>query len=216
MKAQPAGWNEANVMYVVGLTGGIGSGKTAVSGRFERLGVVVVDADVVAREVVEPGSLALARIRHHFGDTVIGVDGELDRTALRRIVFSDAEARRWLESLLHPLIGERILQQLDQAPGPYAVLASPLLVESGHVSICNRVLVVDAPETVQLERTVRRDPSSAEEVQRIMASQASRQQRLEAADDVIDNSGDEAALDLQVELLHRRYTELGAINRGDP
>ena len=206
-------------MFVVGLTGGIGSGKSAVSRRFERLGVTVVDADLVAREVVEPGTLALARIRHHFGESVIQADDSLDRTALRHIVFNDPEARRWLESLLHPLIGERILQQLDQAPGPYAILVSPLLVESGYTSICNRILVVDVPEAVQLERTLRRDPSSADEVRRIMATQASREHRLEAADDVIDNSGDEAVLDRRVEALHEHYRTLStsrtALDHGD-
>ena len=195
-------------MFIVGLTGGIGSGKTAVSRRFEALGIVVVDADVIAREVVEPGTPALAQIREHFGAEIIRPDGSLDRAALRRIVFSDAEAKRWLEALLHPLIGDETLRQLNTAPGPYVLLASPLLVESGQTAICDRVLVVDVPEAVQLQRTMQRDSNDAEQVRRIIASQATREQRLEAADDVVDNSADEAALDGQVAALHQRYTEL--------
>lgn len=195
-------------MFIVGLTGGIGSGKTAVSRRFEALGITVVDADVVAREVVEPGTPALAQIRAHFGAEVLLPDGQLDRAALRRIVFSDPEAKRWLEALLHPLIGSETLRQLDSAPGPYVLLASPLLVESGQTSICNRVLVVDAPEAVQLQRTMQRDTNDVEQVRRIIASQATREQRLAAADDVIDNSGAEAALDAQVAALHQQYLEL--------
>lgn len=195
-------------MFIVGLTGGIGSGKTAVSRRFEALGITVVDADVVAREVVEPGTPALAQIREHFGAEVLLPDGQLDRAALRRIVFSDPEAKRWLEALLHPLIGSETLRQLDSAPGPYVLLASPLLVESGQTSICNRVLVVDVPEAVQLQRTMQRDTNDVEQVRRIIASQATREQRLAAADDVIDNSGAEAALDAQVAALHQQYLEL--------
>lgn len=195
-------------MFIVGLTGGIGSGKTAVSRRFEALGITVVDADVVAREVVEPGTPALAQIRAHFGAEVLLPDGQLDRAALRRIVFSDPEAKRWLEALLHPLIGSETLRQLDSAPGPYVLLASPLLVESGQTSICSRVLVVDVPEAVQLQRTMQRDTNDVEQVRRIIASQATREQRLAAADDVIDNSGAEAALDAQVAALHQQYLEL--------
>lgn len=195
-------------MFVVGLTGGIGSGKTAVSHRFEKLGVTVVDADVVAREVVEPGMPALEHIRKRFGDAVMQADGQLDRAALRRRVFAEPDARAWLEALLHPLIGERTQEQLRQAPGPYVVLVSPLLVESGRTNICQRVLVVDVPESLQRERTMRRDANRAEEVERIMAAQATREERLAAADDVIDNSGDESALDAQVATLHQRYLDL--------
>lgn len=195
-------------MFIVGLTGGIGSGKTAVSRRFEAKGITVVDADVVAREVVEPGTPALAQIRAHFGAEVMQPDGQLDRAALRRIVFSDPEAKHWLEALLHPLIGSETLRQLNDAPGPYVMLASPLLVESGQTSICHRVLVVDVPEAVQLQRTMQRDANDAGQVRRIIASQATREQRLAAADDVIDNSGEETALDAQVAILHQQYLEL--------
>lgn len=200
-------------MLVVGLTGGIGSGKSAVSRRFEQLGIQVVDADQVARQVVEPGTPALAAIREHFGDDILQGDGQLDRAALRRIVFSDTAAKQWLEATLHPRIGEEIQRQLAAAPGPYVILASPLLVESGQTRLCHRILVVDVPEAIQIERTMHRDDNDAAQVERIMASQASRDQRLEAADDVIDNSGAEAALDPQVERLHQRYLALAGEHR---
>ncbi len=194
-------------MLVIGVTGGIGSGKSAVTRRFAALGVDVIDADVVAREVVEPGTPALDAIREHFGEGVMQGE-QLDRAALRQRIFSDPDAKLWLEALLHPLIGEELLRQLAAARSPYAILVSPLLVESGQHVLCQRVLVVDVPESVQLQRTMQRDTNDAVQVRRIMASQASREQRLARADDVIDNSGEEAALDGQVQRLHRRYLDL--------
>jgi dephospho-CoA kinase len=201
-------------MLVVGLTGGIGSGKTAVSDRFAERGVTVVDADQASRAVVEPGRDALARIAEHFGDDVIAADGTLDRARLRSRVFEDADERRWLEALLHPLIGAEIEAQLAAADSAYAMLVSPLLIESGQVRFVDRILVVDVPEDVQIERTCARDDNDEAQVRAIMAAQASREDRLARADDVVDNDGPIRALDEQVERLHRRYLALAAEGSG--
>ncbi len=195
-------------MLVIGITGGIGSGKTAVSDRFAARGIVVVDADLAARVVVEPGRPALDAIREHFGDAVIGTDGSLDRAALRSKVFADPAERRWLEQLLHPLIGEEIRNDLQAAVSPYAVLVSPLLFEAGQVTLVDRVLVVDVPEDLQVERTAARDGNSAEQVRAIMAAQADRNTRLARADDVIVNDRGLDELDAAVEALHQGYLEL--------
>lgn len=204
-------------MFVVGVTGGIGSGKTAVTNAFAALGIDIVDADVASRVVVEPGTTALAQIAQHFGPAILQADGSLDRAALRKIVFADADAKRWLEQLLHPLIGAEIRRQLDTARSPYAIFVSPLLVESSQRQLCDRLLVVDVPESVQLTRTMSRDNNDAEQVQRIIAAQASRQQRLALADDVIENTGTLEALQQRVAELHRGYLELAQTrhNGGD-
>lgn len=194
-------------MFVVGLTGGIGSGKTAVSDRFATLGITVVDADVVSREVVEPGTEALQQIQSHFGDSVLLADGHLDRAQLRSLIFSQPEQKAWLESLLHPLIGTEVHRQLEAAQSPYVIFVSPLLVESGQRAICNRLIVVDVPEAVQLARTVERDGNSEEQVQSIISSQASRQQRLEAATDVLENSGSLEQLYAAVDALHQVFLQ---------
>jgi dephospho-CoA kinase len=194
--------------YVIGLTGGIGSGKTAVSDYFAQLGVTVVDADVAARVVVEKGRPALAQIAEHFGSHILQADGTLDRAQLRTEVFKDPGARRWLESLLHPLIRQEIQDGLDNATSPYALLVSPLLVESGQNKLTQRVLVVDVPEELQLQRTINRDNNSPDQVKAIMAAQASRQQRLDNADDVIVNDGTLEQLHQQVEALHLKYLGL--------
>lgn len=194
--------------YVVGLTGGIGSGKSAVSERFEALGICIVDADLASRAVLAPGTPAVAQIAERFGPHLVREDGSLDRAALRQAVFTDPEARRWLESLTHPLIGAYQRERLAAADSPYAVLVSPLLVESGQARRCNRVLVVDVPEALQIERTMRRDGNSEAQVRAILAAQASRQQRLAAADDVIVNDRDLAHLDAEVAKLHKLYLEL--------
>ena len=192
-------------MYVIGITGGIGSGKTAVSDRFAERGITIVDADVASRTVVEPGRPALARIAEHFGDALIAQDGSLDRAALRAKVFADEGERRWLEALLHPLIAEEIQRGLLEATSPYAMLASPLLVEAGQDRYVDRVLVVDVPEDVQLARTMERDGNSEEQVRRIIAAQSARSDRLARADDVIENTGSLADLDAAVAALHERY-----------
>ncbi|MCC5873429.1 MAG: dephospho-CoA kinase [Gammaproteobacteria bacterium] len=197
-------------MLVIGITGGIGSGKTAVSDRFAARGIVVVDADLASRVVVEPGRPALDAIREHFGNEVIHADGSLDRAALRSKVFADASERRWLEQLLHPLIGEEIRNGLQAAASPYAVLVSPLLFEAGQVTLVDRVLVVDVPEDLQVERTAARDGNSAEQVRAIMAAQTDRSTRLAKADDVIVNDRGLDELDAAVEALHQHYLKLAA------
>ncbi len=194
--------------FIVGLTGGIGSGKTAVSDYFSALGVAVVDADVCARLVVEPARPALAQIAEHFGDAVMQADGYLNRAALRAIVFKDRVARRWLEKLLHPLIFEEIRAQLQGATSTYTLLVSPLLVEAGQNTLCQRILVVDAPETAQIERSMVRDGNSAEQIKAIMATQAAREERLAHADDVISNDGDMQTLKDKVSTLHLFYLQL--------
>lgn len=197
-------------MLVVGVTGGIGSGKSAVSQRFEDRGVTVVDADVVAREVVEPGTAALQAIAEHFGPDVLTASGALDRAALRQVVFADDAERKWLEQLLHPLIGEEIVRQLNGARSEYAMLVSPLLIETAQRELCDRILVVDVPEAVQVERTMARDGNTREQVERIIASQADRQRRLDSADDVIANDGPLEELDRKVAELHKMYLDIAA------
>ncbi len=199
--------------YVIGLTGGIGSGKTAVSDHFETLGITVVDADIASRTVVEKGRPALDQIAAHFGDDFLLPDGSLDRAKLRTAIFSDAAEKQWLEQLLHPLIRDEIINGLDNAASDYAILVSPLLIESDQHQLTQRVLVVDVPETLQLERTTQRDNNSAEQVKAIMASQASRQQRLDHADDVISNDGTLEQLQAQVENCHQRYITLAKAHR---
>jgi len=195
---------------VIGLTGGIGSGKSAVSKCFEALGITVVDADVAARVVVEPGQPALAEIAAHFGPGVIAGDGTLDRAALRSIVFAEPAERRWLESVTHPAIGREIQRGLREAKSPYAILVSPLLLEAGQDALAHRVLVVDVSEQTQLERTMRRDDNPEAQVRAIIASQIDRRARLARADDVIVNDGRLEDLEPRVLELHRRYLELAA------
>lgn len=194
--------------FIVGLTGGIGSGKTAASNHFERLGVPVVDADVVAREVVEPGTPALAAIAEHFGPEVIDAEGRLDRAALRKRVFDQPQERLWLESLLHPLIRLRIIEQLEAAQGPYVILVSPLLLETDQHKLVDRVLLVDVPEHLQIERTMLRDANSREQVEAILRAQSARSFKQERASDIIVNDQDLNHLHQQVEQLHLRYLEL--------
>ena len=199
---------------VVGLTGGIGSGKTAVSDRFEALGIKVVDADIAARVVVEPGQPALEEIEAYFGAEMINADGTLDRAALRKRVFADETERRKLESITHPHINRHIAAELARAESPYAILAHPILIETGQTAVCDRVLVVDVPEQLQIERTMARDDNPESQVRAIMAAQASREERLAAADDVIVNDRDVTHLDSEVARLHAFYLELAAQKSG--
>ena len=192
---------------VIGVTGGIGSGKSAVTRCFEDLGITVVDADIAARIIVEPGGSALAAIAGHFGDGIILADGSLDRAALRERVFSDAAERRWLEQLTHPLIGQEIRRQLDGASSPYAILSSPLLLETSQREMVDCVVVVDVPEELQLQRAASRDANSEEQIRRIMAAQMPREQRVELADIIIDNSQPLAELDAIVEELHKEFLQ---------
>jgi dephospho-CoA kinase len=190
---------------VVGITGGIGSGKSAVTQRFERLGITVVDADVAARVVVEPGTPALAAIAEHFGADILQADGTLDRAALRRRVFADDAERRWLEQLTHPLIGQEIVDQIAASRSPYTILSSPLLLDTSQKALVDCVVVVDVPEALQLQRTMDRDSNDEAQVRRIMAAQLGREARLERADMVIDNSRSLDELGQQVEELHKEF-----------
>lgn len=194
--------------WILGLTGGIGSGKSAVAQHFIDLGIHLVDADHAARWVVEPGRPALVKIAERFGPQVLQADGSLDRTALRQLVFQDEAQRRWLESLLHPLIFQEIAQYLARAESPYAILVSPLLVESGQHRITQRVLVVDAPEHLQLQRSMARDNSSEEQIRAILRAQTSREERLRHAHDVLTNDKDLTWLKGEVERLHQFYLTL--------
>jgi len=193
---------------IIGLTGGIGSGKSAVSRIFEDNNITVVDADVVAREVVEPGQPALAQIAEHFGNSIITSEGALDRAALRVLIFKDKSERKWLEYLLHPLIREEIIKQLKQSRSPYSILSSPLLLETDQHSMVNRILVVDVPIEVQIERTIDRDNNSLEQVEAIISSQSSRDFKQQKADDIILNTGTIESLHEKVSALHLRYLQL--------
>lgn len=190
---------------VVGITGGIGSGKSAVTRRLEQHGITVVDADVVARLVVEPGTPALAQIAEHFGADILQADGTLDRAALRARVFRDESERRWLERLTHPLIGQEIVDQINASRSPYTVLSSPLLLDTSQKALVECVVVVDVPEELQVARTAQRDNNDEAQVKRIMAAQLGREARLALADIVVDNSGSLADLELQVDELHKEF-----------
>ena len=196
---------------IIGLTGGIGSGKSTVARAFEALGAAWVDADDVAREIVLPGEPALSAIKQHFGEQVIHSDGTLNRAALREIIFQSPEQRLWLESVTHPNIRERIMQHLTQlkAQGaPYVLLVSPLLFESGQNALVDRTIVIDVPQALQVARTLQRDGVSESQVHAILAAQLPREQRLAQADDVIDNSRDHASMMAQVAKLDQRYRHL--------
>jgi dephospho-CoA kinase len=193
---------------IVGLTGGIGSGKTAVSDRFAASGIKIVDADIASRVVVEHGQPALAQIAEHFGADILQSDGTLDRASLREKIFATPSERRWLEQLLHPLINEYVFAELDNAESDYAMLTNPLLFETGHYKRCKRILVVDVPVELQVQRTVQRDSNSESQVRAIIAAQISREDRLAKADDVIVNDKDLIHLDIEVERLHAKYLAL--------
>ena len=190
---------------IVGITGGIGSGKSAVTQRFEQHGITVVDADLAARVIVEPGKPALSAIAEHFGQDMIQADGALDRAALRQRVFADDNERLWLEQLTHPLIGQEILDQLAASRSPYTILSSPLLLETSQKDLVDCVVVVDVPEETQLARTMRRDNNDEAQVKRIMAAQIAREDRVRQADIVIDNSRTLEELDDLVEELHKEF-----------
>ena len=194
--------------FVVGITGGIGSGKSAVTARLEEHGITVVDADIVAREVVEPGTPVLDAIVNHFGSDILMPNGALNRAALRKIVFETPAEREWLESVTHPAIREGIATQLAAATSAYVVLSSPLLLESSQNSFAQYVVVVDVPEEVQLKRTCARDNNDETLVRSIMAAQLSRTERCAKADLVIDNSGDLEALKVKVDDLHQSLLKL--------
>ena len=192
----------------IGLTGGIASGKSTVTQRFAELGVPVIDADVASRRVVEPGTPGLAQVVERFGARVLA-DGQLDRRALRNLIFKDSSLRQALDAILHPLIRAEMERETAQAQGPYVIMAIPLLVEGrGSAKRVDRVLVVDADETLQMQRLQARDGSSEQQAREILASQASRAARLSQADDVLLNAGTVAELRQAVDRLHEQYLQL--------
>jgi len=197
-------------VYRIGLTGGIASGKSTVANLFAALGITIVDTDLLAREVVAPGSALLPRIAGHFGAQVLQKDGSLDRAALRSRVFANPAERQWLERLTHPAIRELTDKRCESATSDYVIVAIPLLVETAGAERFDRVLVVDCSPEIQLARLQARDGTTRAEAQRMLAAQATREQRLAVADDVITNDGDLAALREQVEKLHRQYLKLAS------
>lgn len=199
---------QPRVPFLIGLTGGIGCGKSTVSDLFRDLGVEIIDADEISRQFTASNSPLLPELVDHFGEQVLLPGNRLDRASLRQLVFSNPEEKAWLESLLHPLIRDEIQQQISKCIGPYAIVSVPLLFESGHYEFLNRILVVDLPESLQLARAAQRDENSTEQVQQIMNNQVNRQQRLDWADDIIDNSGTRDALAEQVHQLHAKYLTL--------
>ena len=196
--------------FVIGLTGGIASGKTAASNTFKALGIDIVDADVIAREVVAPNQPALIAIQDYFGKELITPTGELDRAALRKRVFENQADQEWLNGLLHPAIRERMMAQINASQSAYVILVVPLLIENGLQALTNRVLVIDVPETTQLKRAVERDKCEENVIKNIMKSQADRQHRLELADDVVVNDKDLSHLQAQINVLHKNYLTLSA------
>lgn len=191
--------------WVLGLTGGIGSGKSAVSAIFEELGIQVVDADIIAREVVEPGSVGLTKITAHFGDEILTRNGTLDRAKLRAIIFADESQKQWLNNLLHPLIRESMLSQLKQATSNYVILVAPLLFENGLEKYCNHTLLIDVPVDVQITRTTARDNVSVELAKQIIASQMSRADKQQKAGDILDNNRPLEEVKTDVQKLHEKY-----------
>ncbi|WP_058912263.1 dephospho-CoA kinase [Entomohabitans teleogrylli] len=198
------------MVYTVALTGGIGSGKTTVANAFSRSGITVVDADVIARQVVEPGQPALDAIVQHFGQQILHEDGTLDRRALRDLIFSSPQEKNWLNQLLHPLIQQQTRHELESASSPYALWVVPLLVENQLQERANRILVVDVSLQTQIQRTMARDNVSREQVLNILAAQATREARLSIADDVINNDGAPESIIPDVARLHQHYLLLAS------
>ncbi|MEC8741366.1 MAG: dephospho-CoA kinase [Pseudomonadota bacterium] len=202
-------------MFVVGLTGGIGSGKSTVAGMFAALEIDLIDADVAAREVVAPGTTALAEIVEHFGPDILMADGSLDRRGLRRIIFHQRQEKHWLETLLHPLIRRWLTQQISDRRSAYCLLISPLLLETGQAEMVDRILVVDVSVETQIARTLARDGGEESTVRAIIAAQIGRNQRLEHGDDIIDNDLPLQTLRQRVETLHQQYLTLAKAKRNE-
>ena len=200
--------NNAITPLRIGLTGGIGSGKSTVADMFAELGAIVIDTDVIAREVVMPGQPALSEIRDAFGDEFIREDGTLDRAALRQLIFSDDTARSNLEAIVHPRIGQETVRQATEADGPYLIIVVPLLTDSPLKHFVDRIVVVDCDEDTQIRRLLNRETESAAQARRILTSQATREERLAIADDVIRNDGDLESTSTQVAALHHGYLAL--------
>ena len=199
-------------MFVVGLTGGIGSGKSTVAGMLE---IDLIDADVAAREVVAPGTTALAEIVEHFGPDILMADGSLDRRGLRRIIFHQRQEKHWLETLLHPLIRRWLTQQISDRRSAYCLLISPLLLETGQAEMVDRILVVDVSVETQIARTLARDGGEESTVRAIIAAQIGRNQRLEHGDDIIDNDLPLQTLRQRVETLHQQYLTMAKAKRNE-
>ncbi len=195
-------------MLKIGLTGGIGSGKSTVCRLFQELGVAIIDADIIARQLVEPGQPALMQLVDHFGGHILNTDGSLNRTMLRDLVFADADKKQQLENILHPLVYARIAIEIEQLQGNYCIVAVPLLLETGKAHIVDRILVVDCSIETQIDRVISRDNLNKNQVMAIIASQMPREQRLTLADDVIDNSTTPVQLAEQVKRLHNSYNLL--------
>ncbi|NVK25369.1 MAG: dephospho-CoA kinase [Gammaproteobacteria bacterium] len=207
-----------NTKFIVGVTGGIGAGKSAATDLFEKLGISVVDADIVAREVVTPGQPALQKIVEAFGEQILLSNGTLNRAKLREIIFSNENCKRQLNDIMFPAIREELLYQLSNADSPYVILSAPLLLENGLESYTDRVLVVDVPESIQITRASSRDGVNNEQIKSIIQNQINREQRLEKANDVIDNSHSLDDLSRQVENYHQQYLTLArgkGVNKQD-
>ena len=196
--------------YIVALTGGIGSGKSTVADAFSRLGITIIDADIIARQVVEPNTPALKTIEDHFGQAILNADGTLNRRRLRECIFSDSAEKAWLNALLHPIIHQETQRQIAAARSPYVLWVVPLLVENQLHNKADRVLVIDVSPETQIQRTVTRDRVSREQAEQILAAQATRAQRLAVADDVIDNNGAPDAIASDVARLHAQYLAFAA------
>lgn len=194
--------------WLVGLTGGIGSGKSAAAQRFADHGIDIVDADLASRAVVEPGEPALTKIADHFGHSILQSDGTLDRTKLRHTVFADEQQRRWLQGLLHPLIRQYIRTNIELASSDYVMLVNPLLIESRQNIWCDRVVIIDVPVEIQIDRTMARDDNTREQVEAIIKAQVGREMRQAAADDIIDNGNSLSELHEQVDEHHQKYLKL--------
>ena len=204
-----------DLVFCVGLTGGIGSGKTTVSNAFHELGITIIDTDVIAREVVAKGTPCLHELEAHFGASILTANNELDRKKLREIIFSDAEEKRWVEALLHPVIQQQTQQELAASQSTYSILSSPLLLESPDAARVDRILVVDIPEAEQVKRTKHRDGVSEQQIENTMTAQLPRAQRLAKADDILDNSGSIENTRKQVKALDSRYRELARTHSYD-
>lgn len=189
--------------FIVGVTGGIGSGKSVATDYLAKLGIDIIDADVVAREVVEPGEAALDKIACHFGSSIITSAGYLDRAELRKKIFASPEERKWLESLLHPIIRQRIIGHLNSSSSPYTILASPLLLETDQKTLVDHIVVIDVPVSLQLARATARDNNNEEQIKAIIAAQMPREERLANADTIICNDSDLASLEQKLKQLHK-------------
>ena len=197
-----------NRRLILGLTGGIGTGKSSVAAEFKNLGICIVNADEGSRAVVEPGNPALSKIANQFGDQIILSDGSLDRAALREIIFNNASKKQWLEELLHPIIRDWIVEHLNDSDSPYVILESPLLLETDQHELVDTILLIDLPVELQLERAEARDANNSKQIQRIIDSQMPRELKISKADWIFDNSGEKAIISLRVNQLHEKFLTL--------